>query len=93
MDRVIEMLISIYYFYKGAAKFKRFREAEDIAELLGEQFLKPEKANGTWWVDHKLRLEQQLNLLKIGQSLSLRWRIMLKTSQIKQKIGQKLGFI
>ena len=40
-----------------------------------------------------ISLEQQLNLLKIGQSLSLRWRIMLKTSQIKQKIGQKLGII
>ena len=80
MDRVIEMLISTYYYYKGSAE--RFKEAEDIAELLGEHFLKPEKANDT-----------QLNLLKIGQSLSLRWRIMLKTSQIKQKIGQKLGVI
>ena len=38
MDRDIEMLISIYYFYKGSAKFKRFKEAEDIAELLGEHF-------------------------------------------------------
>ena len=58
MDRVIEMLISIYYFYKGSAK--RFKEAEDIAELLGEHFLKPEKANGTRWVDHKLRATAKL---------------------------------
>ena len=53
MNRVIEMLISTYYFYKGSAE--RFMEAEDIAELIGEHFLKPQKANGTRWVDHKLR--------------------------------------
>lgn len=58
MDTVIEILVSIYYFYKGSAK--RFKEATDIAEVLGEHFLKPEKANGTRWVDHKLRAVTKL---------------------------------
>ncbi|XP_052806605.1 zinc finger protein 862-like [Mya arenaria] len=58
MDNVIELLESIYYFYKGSAK--RFKEAKDIADLLGEHFLKPEKANGTRWVDHKLKAVSKL---------------------------------
>ncbi|WAR30073.1 hypothetical protein MAR_003641 [Mya arenaria] len=64
MDNVIELLESIYYFYKGSAK--RFKEAKDIADLLGENFLKPEKANGTRWVDHKLKAVSILSFLKIG---------------------------
>ena len=35
----------MYYFYKGSGKM--FKEASAIAELLGEHFMKPEKANGT----------------------------------------------
>ncbi|KAJ8317687.1 hypothetical protein KUTeg_005591 [Tegillarca granosa] len=58
IDTVIEMLESIYYFYKGTAK--RFKEAKNIADLLGEHFTKPEKANGTRWVDHKLRAVTKL---------------------------------
>ncbi|KAJ8307679.1 hypothetical protein KUTeg_014773 [Tegillarca granosa] len=58
MATVIEMLESIYYFYKGSAK--RFKEAKDIADLFGEHFTKPEKANGTRWVDHKLRAVTKL---------------------------------
>ena len=52
MDTVIDMLVSIYYFNSGSAK--HYKEARDIAELLGEHFMKQEQANGTRWVDHKL---------------------------------------
>ena len=52
------MLVSIYYFYIGSAK--RHKEARDIAELLGEHFMKQEKANVTRWVDHKLRAVTKL---------------------------------
>jgi hypothetical protein len=45
MDTVIEMLTSIYLFYKGSAK--RNKEAIDIAELLGEHFLKPVQGGST----------------------------------------------
>ena len=53
LTHVIEALITIYYFYTGSAK--RQKEASEIGEIMEEQFMKPEKANGTRWVDHKLR--------------------------------------
>lgn len=55
MDTVIDVLQLIYYYYKGSAK--RNKEAQDIADLMDEHFLKPSlasKANGTRWVEHKL---------------------------------------
>lgn len=52
MDTVIENLTAVYYFYKGTSK--RNREAKELADILDEQFLKPIKANGTRWVEHKL---------------------------------------
>ena len=52
MDTVIEILTSIYYFYKGSAK--RNREAQELAEIMDDHFLKPAKCNGTRWVEHKL---------------------------------------
>ena len=58
LTTVIETLVSIYYFYKGSAK--RMKEADEIAEIMEEQFKKPEKANGTRWVDHKLRAVTKL---------------------------------
>ena len=58
MDTVIGMLLSIYYCYKGSAK--RFKKAKHIAELLGEHVLKPEKANGTRCIDHKLKAVSKL---------------------------------
>ena len=53
MENVVEVLTMIYYFYKGSSK--RCKEVCDIAEVMEEHFLKPDKANGTRWVDHKLR--------------------------------------
>ena len=44
MDQVTEVLNLVYYFYKGSAK--RNREVEEIAEVMEDHFLKPEKANG-----------------------------------------------
>jgi hypothetical protein len=52
MDTVIENLTAVYYFYRGSSK--RNREANELAEILEEEFLKPVKANGTRWVEHKL---------------------------------------
>ena len=54
MDNVTEMLTLIYYFYKGSAERKK-EVAELVAEIMEEHFHKPGKANGTRWVDHKLR--------------------------------------
>jgi hypothetical protein len=58
MDTVIEMLSSIYLLYKGSAKGNK--EVIDIAELLGEHFLKPEKTNGTRCVSYKLKAVTEL---------------------------------
>ena len=58
MDTVTDTLTSIYYFYKGSAK--RSKEAGEVAEILEESFHKPEKANGTRWVDHKLRAASKM---------------------------------
>ena len=52
MTTVVDTLTSIYYFYKGLTK--KHREASDIAEIMEEHFLKPAKANGTRWVEHRL---------------------------------------
>nr|XP_022291235.1 zinc finger protein 862-like isoform X2 [Crassostrea virginica] len=37
---------------KGSAK--RNREAQELAEIMDDHFLKPAKCNGTRWVEHKL---------------------------------------
>ncbi|CAH3162510.1 unnamed protein product [Porites lobata] len=58
MDNVTETLTLIYYFYKGSAK--RNKEVAEVAEIMEEHFYKPEKANGTRWVDHKLRSAAKL---------------------------------
>lgn len=53
MDSIVDILTSVYYFYKGSPK--PLRELEEIAEFMEEHFLKPERANGTRWVEHKQR--------------------------------------
>lgn len=58
MDNVTETLTLIYYFYKGSAK--RNKEVSEVAEIMEEHFYKPEKANGTRWVDHKLPFAAKL---------------------------------
>ncbi|KAG1697210.1 Alpha-1,2-mannosyltransferase ALG9 [Nymphon striatum] len=58
LETVVETLTSVHYFYEGSAK--RNKEAADIAELMEETFLKPERCNGTRWVDHKLRAVSKL---------------------------------
>ena len=58
MDQVTEVLNLVYYFYKGSAK--RNREVEEIAKVMEDHFLKPEKANGTRWVQHKLQATTKL---------------------------------
>lgn len=42
---VIELLLSIYRFYSASPK--RNKEAAEIAGIMGEQFQKPERADGT----------------------------------------------
>ena len=58
MDDVIEVMRFIYQFYEGSSK--RNKEAKDIADIMQEEFLKPEKVNGTRWIDHKLRATTKL---------------------------------
>ena len=58
MDNVTETLTLINYFYKGSAK--RDKEFLEVAEIMEEHFYEPEKANGTRWVDHKLRSATKL---------------------------------
>lgn len=58
MENVIEVLTLIYYFYKGSSK--RNKEIKTIADVMDDHFLKPGKANGTRWVDHKLRAVSKL---------------------------------
>lgn len=58
METVVEVLTSIFYFYKGSAK--RNKEVAGIAELMESHFTKPERCNGTRWVDHKFRAISKL---------------------------------
>lgn len=39
---------------------KRNKEVSEVAEIMEEHFYKPEKANRTRWVDHKLRCAAEL---------------------------------
>lgn len=66
MDKVTDVLSLIYYFYKGSAK--RNKEIQDIAEAMEEHFSKPNKANGTRWVEHKL---------KAGNKLVQNWKLII----------------
>lgn len=50
MDTVIEVVTLVYYFYRGSSK--QNREAQELADIMDEHFLKPAKANGTRWVEH-----------------------------------------
>lgn len=58
MDSVIEVITSIYYFYRGSSK--RNRKAQELADIMDEHFLKPTKANGTRWMEHKLQDVEKL---------------------------------
>lgn len=58
MDDVIDILKLIYYFYQGSSK--RNKEAEEIADIVEEEFLRPEQVNGTRWIDHKLGASSKL---------------------------------
>ncbi|XP_071947384.1 zinc finger protein 862-like [Antedon mediterranea] len=53
IDMVIDMLQSIYYLYEKSSK--RLRELRVIGEVMEEAVLKPCKANGTRWIQHKAR--------------------------------------
>ena len=52
-DTVVDTLTTIYYFYHNSPK--RFRELHVVAEIMSEQILKPARANGTRWVEHKVK--------------------------------------
>lgn len=58
MDHVTDLLTSIYSFYKGSCQ--RHKAAEEVIDITDEQFLEPEKANGTRQVDDKLRAVTKL---------------------------------
>ncbi|XP_052223803.1 zinc finger protein 862-like [Dreissena polymorpha] len=58
LQTVVDVLTSIFYFYRGSSK--RCKEAAEIAEVMDTHFTKPERCNGTRWVDHKLRAISKL---------------------------------
>ena len=58
MNEVIDVLRFIYEFYKGSSK--RNKEAQEISDIMYEEFIKPDKVNGTRRVDHKLRATSKL---------------------------------
>ena len=50
---VVDTLIGLYYFYTYSPN--RMRQLQAIADIMEEVVLKPEKAQGTRWIDHKVR--------------------------------------
>ena len=52
MDKVKEVLRFITHFNEWSSK--RNKEAKDIADIMEEVFLKPEKVNGTRWIDQQI---------------------------------------
>ena len=60
-----QTLVHLYYLYKKSSK--KLRELKLLADVLREQYsfesgsIRPEKATGTPWIDHKLRAMAKLN--------------------------------
>ena len=52
IDEVCTTLMNLYYLYQNSPK--RLRELKQIAEIMDEQVLKPEKVHGTRWLQHKM---------------------------------------
>ena len=63
-DCVDESLRHLYYLYKNSSK--KLRELKNLYPLLKDQYemygagVKPDKATGTRWIDHKLRATQKV---------------------------------
>ena len=53
LDEISTMLLNLHYMYEKSPK--RLRELQMIAELMEESIRKPDKANGTRWLQHKSR--------------------------------------
>ena len=82
MSTVVDTLTMIYYFYEGSGK--RNEEIQDLSDIMDEHFLKPEKANDTRWVEHKLKA-----VVKMIRN----WKLIivhLMITQTEQKIVKRL---
>ena len=53
LDEISTMLLNLHYMYEKSPK--RLRELQMLAELMEESIHKPDKANGTRWLQHKSR--------------------------------------
>ena len=53
LDEISTMLLNLHYMYVKSPK--RLRELQMLAELMEESIRKPDKANGTKWLQHKSR--------------------------------------
>ena len=51
LDEISPMLMNIYYMYHKSPK--RLRDLQSLAEQLDETVVKPQKAHGTRWLQHK----------------------------------------
>ena len=64
IELVDESLMYLYYFYKKSSK--KHRELKDLYQLMKGQYefhedgVRPVKATGTQWIDHKLHAIEQL---------------------------------
>ena len=52
------MLMKLYYLYKKSPK--RCRELKELSEDYANSILKPSKAHGTWWIEHKYSAMKKL---------------------------------
>ena len=53
LDEISTMLLNLHYMYEKSPK--RLRELQMLAEVMEESIRKPDKANGTRWLQHKSR--------------------------------------
>lgn len=58
MDTIIDMLTTLYLLYEKSSK--RLCELREVGEIMQEHVHKPEKANGTRWLQHKSKACQTL---------------------------------
>ncbi|XP_023698486.2 zinc finger protein 862-like isoform X1 [Paramormyrops kingsleyae] len=58
-SEIDEFMMNLFYFFKRSTK--RFKQFKDLSKVLGQDVLKPTRAHGTRWIDHRLKAANALD--------------------------------
>ena len=63
-EKIEEMFVSLYYLYQNSPK--RLQSLMKLADVMGKDILKPARAQGTRWIQHKVNAA---NAVKMGYAV------------------------